>query len=89
MQPVWPLFQPQIAEVVDPGVSPFLPTCYTRASNPLDMTKLFFTVVRYVLFHQTNAGYVNIGLITEVYIQYTTFGFRPHVFPIVRILLSM
>jgi hypothetical protein len=40
----------------------------------------FFTIVRCVLFHQTNAAYVNIGLITEVYIQYTTFGVRTHVF---------
>jgi hypothetical protein len=27
-------------------------------------------------------AYVNIGLITEVYIQYTTFGYRSHDFPI-------
>jgi hypothetical protein len=57
--------------------------CHSQASNPLDMTKLFFfTVVRCVLSHQTNAAYVNIGIIAEVYIQYTTIGLRPHVFPI-------
>jgi hypothetical protein len=32
---------------------------------------------------EANAAYVNIGLITKGYIQYTTFGFRPHDFPIV------
>jgi hypothetical protein len=60
MQPACPLFQPQVAEVVDPVGSPLLP-CHTQASNPLDMTKLFFfTVVRCGLFHKTNAAYVNI-----------------------------
>jgi hypothetical protein len=47
----------------------------------LDMTKLIFYSEQMCSFHQSNAVYyVNIGRITEVYIQYTTFGFRPHVF---------
>jgi hypothetical protein len=44
--PAWPLFQPQVAEVRDPGGSPLLrrrcgahTACHTQASNPLDMTK--------------------------------------------------
>jgi hypothetical protein len=44
-------------------------------------------VVRCVLSHQTNAAYVNIGIIAEVYIQYTTIGLRPHVFPITKIVI--
>jgi hypothetical protein len=41
--------------------------------------KRLLTVVRYVLFHQISAAYINIVLITEVYISNS---FRPHVFPI-------
>jgi hypothetical protein len=82
MQPTWPLFQSQVAEVLDPGGSPLL-SYPSKKSAGYDQT-VFLTVVRCVLFHKTNVAYVNIGLITEVYIQYITFGFSLDVFGIAQ-----
>jgi hypothetical protein len=43
---------------------------------------LRLTLICDAFFHHSEAALVKMGLTTEVYIQYTTFGFSPYVFPI-------
>jgi hypothetical protein len=83
VQPAWPLFQPQVAVVIQisrrsqealHSCHTYVAdtACHTQACNPLDMTKRFFTVVRSVLFHLTTSVLIPKCI--------STFGFRPHVF---------